>query len=89
VRAMGSTTFYPGHGSAPVDTTIFAADAQYITGAVPILEAAERADAGTSDAGDPRVGLAIGQLEQKYPSFESNYLVGFSASTFIDTNKCP
>jgi glyoxylase-like metal-dependent hydrolase (beta-lactamase superfamily II) len=89
VQAMGFTTFYPGHGKAPVDATVLADDTRYIAGTIPILRAAEASDAGTSDAGDPRVGAAVGQIVGMFPAFKSNFLVGFSANTFINTNKCP
>jgi glyoxylase-like metal-dependent hydrolase (beta-lactamase superfamily II) len=89
VQAMGYSTFYPGHGAAPVSASVFGAVASYIAGAVPILRTAEAADAGTSDAGDPRVSLAVGQIEAAFPAYKSQYLVGFSASEFIDVNKCP
>jgi glyoxylase-like metal-dependent hydrolase (beta-lactamase superfamily II) len=89
VKAMGFTTFYPGHGKAPVDVSVFADDTSYIAGAIPILRAAEAADASAGDAGDPRVAAAIGQIAAKFPDFGSQFVLGFSTSTFIDTNKCP
>ena len=89
VQAMGYSTIYPGHGHAPVDASVFGATSSYIDGAIPILEAAKDDDAGASDAGDPRVGVAVGQLQAAFPSYQSQYLVGFSATEFIDTNKCP
>jgi glyoxylase-like metal-dependent hydrolase (beta-lactamase superfamily II) len=88
VKAMGFTTFYPGHGKAPVDVSVFADDTSYIAGAIPILRAAEGSDASAGDAGDPRVGAAIGEIAAKFPDFESQFVLGFSTSTFIDT-KCP
>jgi glyoxylase-like metal-dependent hydrolase (beta-lactamase superfamily II) len=39
VKAMGFTTFYPGHGKAPVDASVFSDDTSYIAGAIPILRA--------------------------------------------------
>jgi glyoxylase-like metal-dependent hydrolase (beta-lactamase superfamily II) len=89
VKAMGFTTFYPGHGKAPVDVSVFADDTSYIAGAIPILRAAEGSDASAGDAGDPRVGAAIGEITAKFPDFESQFVLGFSTSTFIDTNRCP
>jgi hypothetical protein len=53
------------------------------------LRAAEGSDASAGDAGDPRVGAAIGEITAKFPDFESEFVLGFSTSTFIDTNKCP
>jgi hypothetical protein len=88
-KGMGFTTFYPGHGKAPVDASVFADDTSYIAGAIPILRAAEQSDAGASDAGDPRVGAAVTQLATMFPTFESKFVLGFSTATFIDTNKCP
>jgi glyoxylase-like metal-dependent hydrolase (beta-lactamase superfamily II) len=88
LQAMGFTTFYPGHGPSPVDATILAADEAYIAGAIPILQGAEATDAGSQDAGDPRVAAAIGKLQAAFPDFQSQYLVGFSASQFIDANHC-
>jgi hypothetical protein len=89
VKAMGFATFYPGHGKAPIDASVFADDTSYIAGAIPILRAAEGSDASAGDAGDPRVGAAIGEIAAKFPDFESQFVLGFSTSTFIDTNKCP
>jgi len=89
VKAMGFTTFYPGHGQAPADVSVFADDTSYIAGAIPILRAAEALDASAGDAGDPRVGAAIGEIAAKFPDFGSQFVLGFSTSTFIDTNKCP
>jgi glyoxylase-like metal-dependent hydrolase (beta-lactamase superfamily II) len=89
VKAMGFTTFYPGHGKAPVDLSVYADDTSYIAGAIPILRAAEGSDASAGDAGDPRVGVAIGEITAKFPDYESQFVLGFSTSTFIDTNKCP
>jgi glyoxylase-like metal-dependent hydrolase (beta-lactamase superfamily II) len=89
VRAMGFKTFYPGHGAAPVDDSVFADDTSYISTAIPILRAAEAMSPGAGDAGDARVGAAVSQITAAFPAFQSNFLVGFSASTFIDTNKCP
>ena len=89
IGAMGFTTFYPGHGPSPVGASVFGVDTSYIAGAVPILEAAEALDASAGDGGDPRVGVAMGQIAQAFPSFHSNYLLGYSTTTFIDTNKCP
>jgi glyoxylase-like metal-dependent hydrolase (beta-lactamase superfamily II) len=89
VKAMGFATFYPGHGKAPVDVSVFADDESYLAGAIPILRGAEVSDAGASDAGDPRVGAAIAQIVQTFPNFESQFVLGFSTATFIDTNKCP
>jgi glyoxylase-like metal-dependent hydrolase (beta-lactamase superfamily II) len=89
VKAMGFTTFYPGHGKAPVDMGAFADDTNYIAGAIPILRAAEGSDASAGDAGDPRVGAAIGEITAKFSDFGSQFVLGFSTNTFIDTNKCP
>jgi glyoxylase-like metal-dependent hydrolase (beta-lactamase superfamily II) len=89
IQAMGFTTFHPGHGKAPVDVSVFADDTSYLAGAIPILRGAEASDAGTGDAGDPRVGAAVTQIEAAFPTFESQFVLGFSTSTFIDTNKCP
>jgi glyoxylase-like metal-dependent hydrolase (beta-lactamase superfamily II) len=89
VKAMGFATFYPGHGTAPVDASVFADDTSYIAGAIPILRAAESSDGGASDGGDARVGAAIAKIEAMFPSFQSQFVLGFSTSTFIDTNKCP
>jgi glyoxylase-like metal-dependent hydrolase (beta-lactamase superfamily II) len=89
LRAMGFTTFYPGHGRAPVDGSVFDDDTRYIAGAIPILRDAEGSDASAGDGGDPRVGAAIGAIAAKFPNFESQFVLGFSTSTFIDTNKCP
>jgi glyoxylase-like metal-dependent hydrolase (beta-lactamase superfamily II) len=89
VKAMGFTTFYPGHGKAPVDVSVFADDTSYLAGVIPILRAAEASDAGAGDAGDPRVGAAVAQIVKTFPTFESQFVLGFSTATFIDTNKCP
>ena len=89
VKAMGFTTFYPGHGNAPVDISAFADDTSYIAGTIPILRAAEGSDASAGDSGDPRVGTAIGAIAAKFPGFESQFVLGFSTNTFINTNKCP
>lgn len=89
VKAMGFTTFYPGHGKAPVDASVFYDDTSYLAGAIPILRAAEGSDASVGDAGDPRVAAAIGDIAAKFPDFKSQFVLGFSTSTFIDTNKCP
>lgn len=89
VQALGFTTFYPGHGKSPVDGSVFAEDTAYVTGAIPILRAAEETDAAAGDAGDPRIGIAVGQIVGMFPDFNSQFLVGFSTTTFIDTNKCP
>jgi len=89
IRAMGFKKFYPGHGTSPVDDSVLAADTSYIAGTIPILRAAEAMSPGAGDGGDPRVGEAVGQITSMFPSFTSNFLVGFSADTFINTNKCP
>ncbi|HEY1957119.1 MAG TPA: MBL fold metallo-hydrolase [Polyangiaceae bacterium] len=85
----GFTTIYPGHGPSPVDASAFAATSAYIDGAIPILEAAKAGDAGASDAGDSRVGDAVSQIQAAFPKYSSNYLLGYSSSTFLDTNACP
>jgi glyoxylase-like metal-dependent hydrolase (beta-lactamase superfamily II) len=89
VKAMGFTTFYPGHGKSPADVSVFADETSYIAGAIPILRAAEGFDASAGDAGDPRVAAAVEEIAAKFPDFESQFVLGFSTSTFIDTNKCP
>jgi glyoxylase-like metal-dependent hydrolase (beta-lactamase superfamily II) len=89
IRAMGFKTFYPGHGTSPVDESVLGADTSYIAGTIPILRAAEAMSPGNGDAGDPRVGEAVGQITSMFPAFNSTFLVGFSANTFINTNKCP
>jgi glyoxylase-like metal-dependent hydrolase (beta-lactamase superfamily II) len=89
VKAMGFTTFYPGHGQAPAGASVFSDDTSYIDGTIPILRAAEATDAGAGDAGDPRVGAAVTQIVAMFPAYESQFLVGYSTSAFLDTNKCP
>jgi glyoxylase-like metal-dependent hydrolase (beta-lactamase superfamily II) len=90
VKAMGFTTFYPGHGDAPVDQSVYVDDTNYIAGAIPILRAAEASDASASDGGsDPRVAAAVGQIASKFPDFKGQFVLGLSTSRFIDMNKCP
>jgi glyoxylase-like metal-dependent hydrolase (beta-lactamase superfamily II) len=89
VEAMGFVTLYPGHGASPAPLTVFQDDAHYLATAVPILRAAEAADAGAADGGDPRVALAVSEIAAALPAFHGSYLLGYSTSTFIDTNKCP
>ncbi len=89
VGAMGFTTLYPGHGTSPVTPAAFAATGAYIDGAIPILEAAKGLDAGVSDAGDGRVAIADAEIQAAFPAYQSQYLLAYSTTTFLDTNKCP
>lgn len=89
IGGMGFSTFYPGHGKSPVGPDALTATGAYIDGAIPLLEAAKDADAGTSDAGDPRVAIAVQGIQAAFPAYSSNYLLDYSTTTFLDTDKCP
>jgi glyoxylase-like metal-dependent hydrolase (beta-lactamase superfamily II) len=82
-QSMPLSTFYPGHG-AKIGSAVFATDAAYIMAASQILAAEAAMDAGViGDAGDPRVAAAIGQIQAKYPTYESSYLLGYSVSQYF------
>jgi glyoxylase-like metal-dependent hydrolase (beta-lactamase superfamily II) len=89
IGAMGFSSFYPGHGTSPVTAAELMATSDYIDKALPILEAAKSVDAGTSDAGDPRVPIAVHDIQAAFPTYASNFLLGFSTQTFLDTSMCP
>ncbi len=80
---MPFTTYYPGHGPK-IGASVFAADSQYITDATQILQAAAASDAGPiGDAGDPRINLAVTQIQAKYPSYQSLYLLDYSVQQYF------
>ena len=70
VKAMGFDTFYPGHG-AKTDATTLDADAAYIKAVVPIMDGAASADE------------AKAAIKAKYPTYGSDYLLGFSVDNYF------
>lgn len=70
VKALGYTTFYPGHG-AEATAAVFDADAQYLKDAVPIMD-----KAATEDE-------AKAQIKAKYPDYQSDFLLGFSVGQYF------
>ncbi len=70
VKAMGFTTFYPGHG-AKTDATTLDADAAYIKAVVPIMD-------GAATAADAKAAI-----KAKYPGYASDFLLGFSVDNYF------
>jgi glyoxylase-like metal-dependent hydrolase (beta-lactamase superfamily II) len=70
LKGLGYGTFYPGHG-AEAKAAVFDADAHYIKDVVPIMDAA----ATEADA--------QAQIKQKYPAYQSDFLLGFSVQQYF------
>ncbi|MEP7119577.1 MAG: MBL fold metallo-hydrolase [Byssovorax sp.] len=77
VKAMGFETIYPGHG-AKTDMTTLDADAAYIKAVVPIMD-------GAATAADAKAAI-----KAKYPTYASDFLLGFSVDNyFMGCKKAP
>jgi glyoxylase-like metal-dependent hydrolase (beta-lactamase superfamily II) len=76
IKKQSFTTIYPGHG-AQTTMAVIDADAQYIQDVVPIMNAAATADAAKTE------------IKQKYPAYQSDFLLGFSVDQYFTNCKKP
>jgi glyoxylase-like metal-dependent hydrolase (beta-lactamase superfamily II) len=70
IAKKGASAVYPGHGPK-ADLSVFADDAAYINAVVPLLDAAATADE------------AKAAIKQKYPAYQSDFLLGFSTDNYF------
>ena len=74
LKGMGFETIYPGHGTK-TDMAVLDADADYIKAVIPIMDtAAAPADAKAA-------------IKQKYATYGSDYLLGFSVDNYFTACK--
>lgn len=74
LKAMGFDTIYPGHGTK-TDMTVLDADADYLKVVIPILDSSATA------------AEAKAAIKMKYPTYGSDYLLGFSTDTYFTACK--
>ena len=76
LKGLGFETFYPGHGTK-TDMAVLDADAEYIKAVIPIMN-------GAATAADAKAAI-----KQKYTTYGSDYLLGFSVDSYFTACKKP